>query len=160
MNGLSGIRNRLWVRTVVLVTERRIAMVSGRTAVLGCVVVTALALAVGCATVGGPSDEAAIKALVDQFVAAGNSQNLEGVLALFSDDFETETGETKEDMEMLLEEGFSAEVDFGAEDAKITIIEPGKKAKINGITVDYSPYFADVVKESGGWKIISSGEDY
>ena len=135
-------------------------MVSGRTAVLGCVVVTALALAVGCATMGGPSDEEAIKALVDQFVAAGNSQELEPMMALFSDDLESETGENKEDMEMLLEEAFFAEVDFGAEDAEITIVEPGKKAKINGLTVDYSPYYADLVKGSGGWKIIARGADY
>ena len=121
----------------------------------------AVGLLAGCQMMAkGPSDEELIRTMISKFVEAGNKGNAEAVMAFFADDFAMDTGEDKEAVRAVLEEGIISGVEFDASDMKVTVAADGKTAKAEGVTVDYTPYVASLVKRAGEWLIISAGEQY
>jgi len=127
--------------------------------VLGLALVAALL--VGCQMLaGGPSDEEQIMTLINKFVEAGNKGDLDTLMTVFADDFTMDTGEDKEAVRAVLEEGLAAGVEFDATDAKVTVAPDGKTAKVEGVTVDYTPYETTLKKINGEWLITSAGEQW
>jgi hypothetical protein len=118
-------------------------------------------LMVGCQMMAqGPSDEEQIMALINKFTEAGNKGDLDTLMTAFADDFAMETGEDKEAVRAVLEEGLAAGVEFDAADAKVTVAPDGKTAKVEGVTVDYTPYATSLKKINGQWLITGAGEQY
>jgi hypothetical protein len=128
-------------------------------AVVGIVLVAGLLA--GCTmTAKGPSDEEQIMALINKFTEAGNKGDLETLMAAFADDFAMDTGEDKDAVRAVLEEGLAAGVEFDATDAKVTVAPDGNTAKVEGVTVDYTPYATNLKKMNGQWLITGAGEQY
>jgi len=118
-------------------------------------------LLVGCQMMApGPSDEEQIMALINKFTEAGNKGDLDTVMTAFADDFMMETGEDKEAVRAVLEEGLAAGVEFDATDAEVTVGPDGKTAKVEGVTVDYTPYETTLKKINGQWLITGAGEQW
>ena len=128
-------------------------------------VVLGLALVVGilagCQMMArGPSDEEQIRALVNKFVDAGNNGDLDTAMSAFADDFMRDDGVDKEDVRFMFEDGIASGIEFGASDIEIDIAEDGKSAKVDGVEIDYTPYFATLEKRDGTWVIVGGGESY
>jgi len=120
-----------------------------------------VSLLVGCQMMArGPSDEEQIRTLINKFVDAGNKGDVEAVMAAFADDFAMETGEDKEAVRSVLEEGVAAGVEFDATDVTIKVAPDGESAEVEGVTVDYTPYVTTLKKRGGEWLITSAGEQY
>jgi hypothetical protein len=136
-----------------MVHRRELPLVLGLALVVG--------LLVGCQTMArGPSDEEQIRTLINKFVDAGNKGDVEAVMAAFADDFAMESGEDKEAVRAVLEEGVAAGVEFDAADVTIKVAPDGKTAQVEGVTVDYTPYTTTLKKRNGQWLITSAGEQY
>ncbi len=125
------------------------------------VVALVAGLFVGCQTMArGPSDEDQIMALIRKFTDAGNKGDLNTLMTAFADNFAMDTGEDKQAVRAVLEEGLAAGVEFDATDAKVTVGPDGKTAKVEGVTVDYTPYVTELKKINGQWLITGAGEQW
>ena len=123
-----------------------------------------VALVCGCATMGkGPSDEELITQTLDGYAAGLVAQDIDKLMAAYSDDFETEEGLGKEDLREFLagaiDQGYLEDVEVDADDCEIKI--DGAKATagpvvyssaMGSITVEYT-----MKKEADGvWRIVES----
>ncbi len=118
-------------------------------------------LLAGCQKLpSGPSDEEQILKLAQDFVNAGNEGKIDAAMAVFADDFEMETGEDKVAMRHLIEDAIASGIEFEASDLKVKMAGDGKTAKVEGVSVDYTPYVATVAKRGGKWLIIRVEESY
>ena len=135
-------------------------MVYGRGLSLAVGLALVVGLLAGCQTAQGPSDEAQIRGLVKMFVDAGNKGDVDAAASILADDFMTEDGMDKEDMRFQLEDGIATGIEFEATDVKVTIAPDGKSAKVSGVSVDYTPYAATVVKRGGKWLVTGVEEEY
>jgi hypothetical protein len=123
-----------------------------------------VALVCGCATIGkGPSDEELITQTLDGYASGLVEQDIDKMMAAYSDDFETEDGLGKEDlrefMSGAIDQGYLDDVEADAEDCEIKI-EDGKatagpvvySSAMGSITVEYT-----MKKEADGvWRIVES----
>ena len=123
-----------------------------------------VALVCGCATFGkGPSDEELIMQTLDGYTAGLVAQDIDKLMAAYSDDFETEDGLGKEDLGEFLagaiDQGYLEDVEADADDCEIKI--EGDKATagpvvyssaMGSITVEYT-----MKKDAdGAWRIVES----
>ena len=123
-----------------------------------------VALVCGCATMGkGPSDEELIKQTLDGYAAGLVSQDVDKMMAAYSDDFEGESGAGKEDMRQFLsgavDQGYLDDVEANVEECEIKI--EGDKATVG--PVEYSSAMGSMTfeytmkKEADGcWRIVES----
>jgi len=123
-----------------------------------------VALVCGCATMGkGPSDEELIMETLNGYTAGLVSQDIDKLMAAYSEDFEGENGATKEDLRELLsgaiDQGYLEDVEADLEECEIKI-EGGKaavgpvgySAAMGSITVEYT-----MKKDPDGvWRIVES----
>ena len=125
-----------------------------------------MVLVCGCAAFGkGPSDEELIGRLLEAWKAAGEAQDIDGQMALFSENFEGEQGD-KEGMK-----GFMLEAkDMGYLDDMKVIIED-VEVKTEGTTATAYPLTIEtamgeaiigleLTKEAGGWMITGMEMEY
>jgi len=110
--------------------------------------------------VRGPSDEEQIEAVVNTFVNAGNAGDLETLMSVFADDFVRDDGVDKEDLRFVFDDAIASGIEFGASDLKIKIADDGKSAEVDGVEIDYTPYYATLEKRGGKWVIVGGGESY
>ena|GEM_PF-413550 len=123
-----------------------------------------VALVCGCATFGkGPSDEELIMQTLNGYTAGLVDQDIDKLMAAYSDDFEGEGGATKEDLREFLggaiDQGYLEDVEADLEDCKIEI--EGGKAKVG--PVGYSAAMGSITAEytmkkdpDGVWRIVES----
>ncbi len=120
-------------------------------------------LVCGCQTLGvGPSDEQLINTAMAEWKAAMAAQDIDKLMALFSEDYVSSRGSGKvamrERMAGAIERGFLDDVDIKIEDAQITL--EGNKATFGPveITSDRGTFTLEYTlqKEDGAWLIVSS----
>jgi hypothetical protein len=130
-------------------------------------VVALLALTGGCAMFAtGPSDEEMIAATMDTMFAATAAQDLDKMMALYSEDYMGENGEGKAEVRDFLAEA----IDMGyMEELKVTSEE--MKITVEGDTATAGPVGYDIMgnelsiaynlkKEDGTWRIVGSAMEY
>jgi len=129
-----------------------------------CVVV--MALVCGCAAFGkGPSDEELIEGMLDKWKAAGEAQDIDAQMALFSEDFEGEQGGKDDLKEFMLEAK-----DMGYLDDMEVIVDD-VELKIEGTTATAYPLIIEtgmgsatigleLTKEAGGWMVTGMDMEY
>ena len=116
----------------------------------------------GCATLGGPSDEDMVGGTVAEMKAGMQAQDVDQIMAVYSEDFEGERGgkeELREMMEYILDEGYLDAIELDTENAV---------AAVDGPTATYGPVdlsgdFGSMTFEyklqkdnDGVWRIIES----
>ena len=123
-----------------------------------------VALVCGCATMGkGLSDEELIEQTLTAYNAAMVAEDIDKMMAAYSEDFEGENGEGKEDISELLggavDQGYLEDLEVDVEDCEIKI-EGGKAAvgpvvyssAMGSITIEYT-----MKKDADGvWRIIET----
>lgn len=128
--------------------------------------VVVMALVCGCAAMGkGPSDEELIGRLLETWKATGEAQDIDGQMALISENFEGEQGGKDELKEFMLEAK-----DMGyLEDMKVILEEA--EVKIEGATATAYPMIIEtgmgeatiglqLTKEAGGWMVTGMEMEY
>lgn len=128
---------------------------------IACLACLALVLVCGCQIVGkGPSDEELIRNTLSDWAAAIKAQDIDKVMATYSEEFESSETPDKETHRDLIagyiDAGYMDESEMDLESAEVTI-EDGK-ASVTGVgftTVmgDFGLDFA-LQKEGGAWLII------
>ena len=116
-------------------------------------------LLAGCQTAQGPGDEAQVRSLMEQFVAAGNKGDVDAVMANFADDFDMD-GIDKEGVQFMMEDAAASGVEFDASEVEIKVAPDGKTATANGVMVDYTPYATKLEKRDGKWLVVGAEEQY
>jgi len=123
-----------------------------------------VALVCGCATFGkGPSDEELIEQTLTAYNAAMVAQDIDKMMAAYSDDFEGENGESKEDIGELLggavDQGYLEDLEVNADECEIKI--EGDKAAVG--PVEYSSAMGSISIEytmkkdaDGCWRILET----
>jgi hypothetical protein len=128
--------------------------------------VVVMVLVCGCAAIGkGPSDEELIGRLLETWKATGEAQDIDGQMALISENFEGEQGGKDELKEFMLEAK-----DMGyLEDMKINLDDV--EVKIDGTTATAYPMIIEtamgeatigleLTKEAGGWMVTGMEMEY
>ncbi len=108
----------------------------------------------------GTSDEEQIRAVVTKFVTAGNKGDLDALMGVFADDFVRDDGVDKEDLRFVFDDAIASGIEFGASNLKIKVADDGKSAEVEGVEIDYTPYYATLQKRGGVWIITGGGELY
>ena len=120
-----------------------------------------VALACGCATFGkGPSDEELIEQTLAGYNAALVAQDIDKMMAAYSDDFEGENGESKDDIREFLsgakDQGYLEDIEANMDPCEIKI--EGGKATVG--PVEYSSALGSLTFEftmkkdpDGMWRI-------
>lgn len=124
--------------------------------------VLAVVLLCGCQPAGGLSDEKLINCTMANFKAALMAQDLDNLMAVYSEDYESTRGHGKEDirefMERGIDEGFLDDIEVDIEDAKTTI--EGDKAQFSPVimTGRRGPRTTEFTlqKEEDTWRIVGS----
>ena len=123
--------------------------------------IVALALVCGCAAIGkGPSDEALLGDLLEQWKAAAIAQDIDALMALFSEDYAGSQGDKYDTKLFLLEGkdmGYLDDMEVVLDSTEITI-EGGTatayplelKTAMSEFTIKLT-----LTKESSGWLITS-----
>ena len=123
-----------------------------------------VALVCGCATMGkGLSDEELIEQTLTAYNAAMVAQDIDKMMAAYSEDFEGENGEGKEDIGELLggaiDQGYLEDLEVNVEDCEIKI--EGGKAAVG--PVEYSAAMGSISFEytmkkdpDGVWRIVET----
>ncbi len=78
----------------------------------------------GCAALWGPSDEELINGTIDEMKAAMEAQNVDRIMAVYSEDFEGEQGgkpELRQMIEYVIDEGYMDSIEINTEDAETTV---------------------------------------
>jgi len=126
----------------------------------------ATVLVCGCAAFGkGPSDEELIGRMLEKWKASGEAQDIDGQMALLSENFEGEQGGRDELKEFMLEAK-----DMGYLDDMKVILEE-VEVKIEGTTATAYPLTIEtamgeatigleLTKEAGGWMITGMEMEY
>lgn len=124
------------------------------------VVALTVATVIGCAgTGGGMSDEEQIKSLVDDAMAALQAQDIDAMVAFYSDDFESDQGGGKAEMKTFLEgakeQGFLEDMQVDMSNMVIEVDGDKATAKpidlegaFGALTVEF-----DLAKRDGQWVI-------
>ena len=132
--------------------------------IIGVFLMGSLVIVAGCATLGkGPSDEELIATLLADWKAAFDAQDLDKMMAVYSEDYEGGRSEDKDQLREFLEGAFDqgylddAEVDIA--EAETTI--EGDTATVAPITLSGPPGSMDLQfdlkKEADKvWRIVSS----
>jgi ketosteroid isomerase-like protein len=118
-------------------------------------------LAAGCEMAGGLSDEAQLTAALGQWKAAIEAQDVDKMMAPYSDAYEGQRGEGKEGVRQFLkgmmDQGYLEDIDMDIENAEITI--EGDTATVGPIR--YSGNWGEMEtmrtlkKESDGvWRVV------
>ncbi len=134
--------------------------------IVSVVLMGSLVFVAGCATTGkGPSDEELITTMLAQWKAAFEAQDIDGMLAPYSEDYEGSRAESKEQVREFLtgaiDQGYLDDAELSLEDAE-TAIE-GDTATVAPVTLSASPGSIDLQfnlkKEAGNvWRIVSSDQ--
>lgn len=123
------------------------------------VVALALVGLIGCAGGGGMSDEEAIKALVDQAMAALKAQDIDAMTAFYAEDFTSDQGGGKAEMKEFLngakEQGFLDGIQVDTTNTVITVDGEKATAKpidlegaFGALTVEF-----ELAKRAGQWLV-------
>jgi len=122
------------------------------------------ALVCGCAMFErGPTDQELIECAVADYCTAVAEGDIDGIMAIYSEDFEGETGETKEDVHAFLsgaiDQGYMDDVEASADDCEITI--DGDTATVDPVVFssdfgDMSIGFTMKKEADGAWRIVGS----
>jgi ketosteroid isomerase-like protein len=126
-------------------------------------VVCALAtLACGCAMLGmGPTDEESVAGVIEGLKAATVAQDLDGIMAAYSDDYEGRRGEGKEEMRertsRRIEEGRFGNAEIRLDEMQVTI--DGDTAVAGPVEMETSRgpwrFYYDLTKDAKGqWGIV------
>ena len=130
-------------------------------------IVALVAVTGGCAIFAtGPSDEEMIAATMDTMFAAIAAQDLDKMMALYSDDYKGENGEGKAEVRDFLAEaidmGYMEDLEVTSEDMKITVDGDTATAGPVGYDImgnEFSIAY-DLKKEDGTWRIVGSAMEY
>ena len=119
----------------------------------------------GCAMLGGPSDEDLISGTIDEMTTAMQAQDVDQIMAVYSEDFEGEQGgkeELRQMMEYIIDEGYLDSIEIDTENAVAAL--DGAAATYG--PVDLSGEFGSMTfeyvlrKEADGvWRIMESNSD-
>jgi len=119
--------------------------------------------AAGCATMGGPSDEELVQNTLAEWKAAFEKQDIDAMMAAYSENFTTDRGNTKEE----LKEFFQGAKDQGylegveADMSAVEIAIEGDTAQVDPIYLSSSAGSLEtslVLKkeDDGVWRIVGS----
>jgi hypothetical protein len=123
----------------------------------------ALVITAGCATGGGASDEELIDALLADYSAAAQAGDVDGIMALISDNFSHSDWDYEAESKAELEEFVQASKDEGNfEDVEIDLADV--EVEIEGTTAEAYPIYWTVpagsvtmgltlTKEGGDWLV-------
>lgn len=124
------------------------------------VVALVAATVIGCAGGGGMSDEEQIRMLVDDAMAALAAQDIDSMVAYYSEDFESDQGGGKEEMRAFLqgakEQGFLEDIQVDMSNLVIEVEGDTATAKpidlegaFGALTVEF-----DLEKRDGQWVVV------
>lgn len=133
--------------------------IAGKMLVVGILAV----FAAGCATMRGPSDEELIQNTLNGWKAALENQDIDAMMAFYSEDFTTDRGNTKEELREFFQgakdQGYleGAQADLSAAE---TTIEDGT-AEVGPIYLSSDAGSLDTTlflkkEEDGVWRIVGS----
>jgi len=127
-------------------------------------VVMTVTLLCGCATLlGGPSDEESIQTMLSDWKAALESENLDDIMAFYSEDYKDEQIESKDELQNFIgraiDQGYLASVDIFIEDAIIEVDGDTATAGPVQLAVSMSVKY-QLKKEGKSWRIVGAEQDY